>query len=57
MSYREFKKIIEEKGWSIPFLRSDDAPPTDELMELLDRVGLNRYETLLTRYCREKGWK
>lgn len=53
MTYAEFKAIVREHGWTIRQLRSDDAPPTPELLELMDRIGLARYERFVLRLQQE----
>lgn len=57
MTYSEFKKLVQEKGWTVPVLRSDSAPPTEELLELMGELGLAKYERFVLRYEREQGAK
>jgi hypothetical protein len=57
MTYAEFKKVVAEKGWTVPVLRSDSAPPTRELLDLMDELGLKKYEQFVMRYEREQGAK
>lgn len=44
MKYEEFKKLVKEKCWTIADLRCDNAPPTEELLEVMDQMGLEKYE-------------
>ena len=47
MTCAEFIEAVRRGGWTVRQLRSDDAPPTDDLM---DRVGLQKYERYVLRY-------
>ncbi len=53
MTYDNFKKIVTERGWDIATLRCDNAPPTPELLDVMERFGLTRYENFTLRYERE----
>jgi hypothetical protein len=53
MNYQAFKKFVTENGYTISILRCDNAPPTDALLDLMDRVGLNRYESFVLRLQQE----
>jgi hypothetical protein len=53
MRYATFVKVVADKGWTLADLRSDRAPPSGELLELMDRIGLDAYERLVLRYQRE----
>jgi hypothetical protein len=53
MNYDEFKALVLANGWTIRQLRSDDAPPSPELLDLMDRIGLVRYERFVLRLQRE----
>ncbi len=55
MNYAAFKKLVQVKGWTIRFLRSDDASPTEELLDVMDAVGLTRYESFVLRLQQEVG--
>lgn len=55
MSYGDFKNLVRAKGWTVGQLRSDDAPPTEELLSLMDELGLAKYERFVLRYEREQG--
>lgn len=55
MSYGEFKNLVRAKGWTVPVLRSDSAPPTEDLLALMDELGLAKYERFVLRYEREQG--
>jgi hypothetical protein len=43
MTYREFKRLVKEAGWTLAEMRFDVRPP-EELLRLLDRLGLKKYE-------------
>jgi hypothetical protein len=47
--------VVKAKGWTIRVLRSDDAPPSDDLLALMDQVGLGTYEQYVLRLEREQG--
>jgi hypothetical protein len=53
MTYAQFKKLVKASGWSIPYLRSEKAPPGNDLLELMDSIGLNKYERFVLRFERE----
>jgi hypothetical protein len=53
MNYAMFKKVVREKGWTLPLLRSENAPPTGELLDFMTGIGLYRYESFVLRYERE----
>lgn len=43
-----FKQLIAERGYTKAQLRCDVAPGPD-LLDLMDRIGLSRYESWITR--------
>lgn len=51
MTYDAFKRLVAEKGWTVRQLRSDDAPPTQELLALMDELGLAKYERFVLHYA------
>ena len=53
MTYAEFRRWAIEGGYTSRELRCDDAPPSDELLEVMDRVGLAKYETFVNRFAAE----
>lgn len=55
MTYAEFKRLVAEKGWTVAVLRSENAPPTEELLALMDELGLTKYERFVIRYTREQA--
>jgi hypothetical protein len=55
MTYEAFREVVKAKGWTIRVLRSDDAPPSDDLLALMDQVGLGTYEQYVLRLEREQG--
>ena len=55
MTYAEFVKLVREKGWTVPVLRSENAPPPPELFDLMARIGLAKYERFVLRYEREQA--
>lgn len=55
MNYAMFKKIVTANGWTLRTLRCDDAPPPAEMLELMDRVGLAKYERFVLRFEREQS--
>lgn len=55
MTYARFKTIVAENGWTIRQLRSDDAPPTAALLDLMDRLGLHNYERYVLRLQAEES--
>jgi hypothetical protein len=48
-SYKEFCRTVAEHGWTIADLRCDNAAPSEELLELMDAIGLGRYEAYVLR--------
>ena len=50
MTYYEFVKLVAEKGWTLAQLRSDNAAPADELLALMDELGLAAYEKYVRRH-------
>jgi hypothetical protein len=52
MSYQRFCK--EVSGYSIGQLRCDDAAPTEGLLALMDRIGLEQYERYVLRLERAR---
>lgn len=53
MTYTAFKALVLARGWTIRQLRSDDAPPSPELAELIERVGLVKYERFVLKMQNE----
>ena len=49
MTYREFKRLVQEAGWTLAEMRFDVRPP-EELLRLLDRLGLKKYERLVLKW-------
>jgi hypothetical protein len=49
MTYKQFLALVAKQGWTLAQLRCDE-PPTPELLEALDRIGLNRWECYVRRY-------
>jgi hypothetical protein len=43
MTYAAFCKLVKARGWTVAQLRCD-VPPTEELLALMDRLGLATYE-------------
>ena len=43
MRYADFKALVAKMGWTMPQLRCDE-PPTEDLLVLMDALGLDRYE-------------
>lgn len=48
-TFSQFVRAVEAAGWTEAQLRCD-APPTDDLLELMDRMGLEAYEACVTLY-------
>jgi hypothetical protein len=55
MTYAEFKQLIALNGWTVRALRCDDAPPTPAMYEVMDIIGLAKYERFVLRYQREQS--
>jgi hypothetical protein len=47
-----FQALVTEQGWTLGQLRCD-APPTEELLEAMDRIGLATWEKYVLRWERE----
>lgn len=43
MGYAEFKRLVAAMCWTIPQLRCDE-PPSEDLLVLIDAIGLGQYE-------------
>lgn len=54
MTYSQFKVVVAEV--SIRQLRCDE-PPTDALLAIMDRVGIDRYERYVLRLEAERSRK
>jgi hypothetical protein len=52
MTYREFKRLVQEAGWTLAEMRFDVRPP-EELLRLLDRLGLKKYERFVLKWQTE----
>jgi hypothetical protein len=50
MTYKGFCRTVAEHGWTIADLRCEDAPPSAELLEVMDAIGLGRYEAYVLRF-------
>jgi hypothetical protein len=48
MNYATFKRRVQENGWTLSQLRCDE-PPTDELLAVMDTLGLEKYERFVLR--------
>ena len=55
MTYTEFKKWVAGMGLTLAQLRCDDAPPTSQMLEVMDRIGLATYERFVGRLQRESS--
>ena len=55
MTYKDFCQTVAEHGWTVADLRCDNAPPSEELLEIMDVLGLDKYEAFVVRF--EKGQK
>jgi hypothetical protein len=53
-SYAIFLEVARSKGWTLAALRCD-VPPTDELLAVMDQIGLAKYEAFVRRVEREGG--
>lgn len=53
MTYAQFTARVRQHGWDVPTLRSDNTPPTDDLLDLMDECGLAQYERFVLRYAAE----
>lgn len=52
MSYADFVECVKKHKWTMSQVRFDESPPP-ELVELMDQLGLRRYEMFALRYERE----
>lgn len=54
MTYAEFKKWVAERGLTLSQLRADDAPPSEEVYDLMCGIGLGVYERYVVRFQKEQ---
>ena len=54
MNYAAFKKAVLSSGWTVAQLRCD-VPPTADILDLMDVVGLNKYEKFVLKFIAEGG--
>ncbi len=52
MRYAEFKALVADKGWTLAQVRCE-VPPNDDLLALMDEIGLAPYERFALRMTRE----
>jgi hypothetical protein len=52
MRYEAWKALVRASGWTPGQLRCDE-PPTDEMLEAMDRAGLDAWERYVRRLERE----
>lgn len=52
-AYEAFRRVVTEKGWTLAQLRCDSAPPSPEMWEVMERVGLADWERFVLRLERE----
>jgi hypothetical protein len=46
-AFLDFKRLVNEAGWSLAQLRCDE-PPTAGLLEAMDHFGLDDWERFVT---------
>jgi hypothetical protein len=51
MRYSQFVDLVRARGWSVPQLRCD-VTPTQEVLDLMDNIGLEKFEDFVMRYSR-----
>lgn len=49
MQYNAFLKLVAENRWTLADLRCE-VRPSEELLEVMGQVGLDRYEEFVTRF-------
>lgn len=54
MTYENFFAAVSNAGWTSSQLRCDE-PPAAELLEFMDKCGLDEYESYVQRWLREKA--
>jgi hypothetical protein len=54
-TYTAFKAWAIANGLSVRQLRCDDARPTEEMIEVMDRLGLEKYERFVLCLERESS--
>lgn len=53
MTLSHFAAEAKKNGWTLAQLRCD-VPPTEKLLAFMDRIGLDAYESLVTRYAQQR---
>lgn len=53
MPYADFKRLVKGMCWTLPQLRCDE-PPSEDLLVLMDAIGLGRYEQLVLAWQAEQ---
>jgi hypothetical protein len=48
MTFKEFWRLVVQQGWTLAQLRCD-VRPTEDLLALMDELGLDRYERYVLR--------
>jgi hypothetical protein len=51
MRYEAFVRLVAKKGWTLGQLRCD-VRPTEELLEAMTTIGLDRWERFVLRWER-----
>lgn len=53
MRYVDFKRLVAERGWTMAELRCD-VPACEDLLVLMDALGLGQYESFVTAIQAER---
>ncbi len=48
MTFKQFKDLVLSRGWSLAELRCD-VPPSPDILDLIEQIGLKRYEAYVRR--------
>jgi hypothetical protein len=51
MTFNQFERMVQDQGLSLSELRCDVAP-SEAVLEIMDRIGLDRYEQFVMRLDR-----
>jgi len=54
MKYSQFKRVIQQHGWTLAELCCDNAPPSERLLLLMDCLGLEKYERFVKKLEKEQ---
>lgn len=53
MTFAAFRTLVFAKGWTIEQLRCSTMPPSEEMLAVMDRIGLSMWARFVNRIQRE----